>query len=255
MNLTVLIVMGAAICLFLQGAAFWLGAGLLVAVSAYGAFSLLAELDPRGVPVEALGTPAAATFATLGLARLGGPSPLGALTLIAGGLLIGATLLLEARLLGPADSSHTRRRQQLVPLVVLLAFLCFTGVAGAVHGGAGSLPTVVGEEAGLIALALVDALVAFVLGYRLAGARSASVRQAAWAAGTFAVVIGVSAAVLRAMDLPRLLGPALLAAIFYLWSAYRSASRAERRSGGWLTEYLALAAAAVVAIAWNLLIR
>jgi hypothetical protein len=258
LNLVALVVMAAGIALFLDGPAFWIGAALLVAVSAFGTFSLLAELDPRGVPVESLTTPAVASFVTVGLARLAGPTPAGVVALAAGAVLIGASLFLEARLLGPADRTHARRVQQLVPLVVLLAFLGFTSVAGAIYGGpadTGATPTVAGTETAIIVLALTDALVAFILGYRLAATRSASVRQAAWAAGTFAVVIGVAAALLRAIALPRLLGPALLAAIFYLWSAYRSASRAERRSGGWLTEYLALAGAAVLAVAWNLLLR
>ena len=257
-ELATLVVITSGICVFLDGAAFWLGALIVAAAAAYGTFSLLAELDPRGVPIESLALPTAATFATVGLARLGGASPIGLAALLAGGVLLVVTLVLEIRLLRPTDAAHGQRQQQVVPLTVLVAFLCFTGVAGAVYGGpatTGARPTVSGGELSLLVLALVDALVAFVLGYRLAAVRSTSVRQAAWAAGTFAVVIGVAAAVLRAVGLPRLLGPALLAAIFYLWSAYRSASRSERRSGAWLGEYLALAAAAALAVAWNLLLR
>jgi hypothetical protein len=257
-ELAVLVGLTAGLGIFLEGPAFWVGALLVVTAAGFGTFSLMAELDPRGVPIESLALPSAAAFATLGLARLAGPSPIGLAALLAGGLLVAVILGFEIRLLGPADPAHGLRQQQLVPLTVLVAFLCFTGVAGAVYGGpatTGAQPTVGAGEVALLVLALVDAAVAFVLGYRLAAVRSASVRQAAWAAGTFAVVVGAAAALLRAVGLPRLLGPALLAAIFYLWSAYRSASRSERRSGAWLGEYLALAAAAALAIAWNLLLR
>src|SRR3990172_8197785 len=66
---------------------------------------------------------------------------------------------------------------------------------------------------------------------------------------------GAGAALLRALALPRLLGPAILAGIFYLWSAYRAAPGAERRSAGWLWEYLVLALALAGVVAWNLLVR
>lgn len=265
-NLVALVLLSAGIGIFLQGAAFWVGALLLAAATAYGAFALMADLDPRGVPIESLATPAAAAFATLGLAHLAG-AELAALPVLAGGgALLAVSLLLEARLLGPADASNPHREQQLLVVTVLLSFLCFTAVAGAVPGGLGGETGAAGDagpdagnaggqEASLLLLAVADGAVAFVLGYRLAALRSPSVRAAARAAGTFGVVIAASAALIRAIALPRLLGPALLAAVFYLWSAYRSASGLERRSAAWLWEYLALTGAAALAVAWNLLLR
>jgi hypothetical protein len=256
-NLVTLVVAVAGICIFLDGPFFWLGVLVCVGAAAYGAFSVFLELDPRGVPIESLATPAAAAFATIGISRLAGPSVAGLVCLALGGILVSVSVLLESRLLGPADPARQRRQQQLILLSVFLGFLCFTGVAGAVDGGLGEAPLrpIASAEATFILLVVADAVIAFVLGYRLAAFRSASVRQAAWSAGTYAVVIAVAAGFVRAIALPRLLGPALLAAVFYLWSAYRTSSRAERRSSAWLTEYAALAGAAVLAVAWNLLLR
>jgi hypothetical protein len=257
-NFVVLVLLASVVGVFLEGAGFWLGTLLICAVTAYGAFTLMANVEPRGVPIEALVSPAAATFATVTLAHGVGFTAAVPVILAAGGVLLATTIVLEMRLLGPAEAADPLRQQQLVLLAVLLAFLCFSGTAASVYSGllgpeAGA--GVGGQEANLLVFVLVDAGIAFFLGYRLAASRSATVRAAAREAGTFAVVIAVAAALVRAIALPRLLAPALLAAVFYLWTGYRSASRAERRSNGWLWEYLALAGAAALAVAWNLLLR
>ena len=44
------------------------------------------------------------------------------------------------------------------------------------------------------------------------------------------------------MGLPRLLGPALLTLVLYLWSAYRGVPRTARRDARWIWEILLLAA-------------
>jgi len=259
-NLAVLLVVLAALASLLEGPAVWLGALIVGAAAAFGAFHFLAEVDPRGVPIESLATPAVAAMALAGMAHLAGVGPALAAILMGGGLLLVATLLLEARLMGPADDARARRERQLVPVVVLLAFLGFASVAGAIYAGlAAPLPGTTEpaaiDQGSLLLLAVADGVVAFLLGYRLAAVRAPDLIEAAWAAGTFAVVIGVGAALLRALALPRLLGPAILAGIFYLWSAYRAAPGAERRSAGWLWEYLVLALALAGVVAWNLLVR
>src|SRR3972149_5012235 len=193
-NLAVLLVVLAALASLLEGPAVWLGALIVGAAAAFGAFHFLAEVDPRGVPIESLATPAVAAMALAGMAHLAGVRPALAAILRGGGLLLVATLLLEARLMGPADDARARRERQLVPVVVLLAFLGFASGAGAVSAG-------------------------------------------------------------RAAPLPGLRGPASLAGIFYLGSAYRAAPGAERRSAGWLWEYLVLALALAGVVAWNLLVR
>jgi hypothetical protein len=107
----------------------------------------------------------------------------------------------------------------------------------------------------MLLLAVLDGLIAFLLGYRLTALRAPDLIEATWAAGTYAVAVGVAAALLRALALPQLLGPAILAGVFYLWSAYRAAPGAERRSSGWIWEYLVLIVALVGVVLWNQLVR
>ena len=47
-----------------------------------------------------------------------------------------------------------------------------------------------------------------------------TVRDALWSALTYAAAIAIGAAALRAMAIPRLIGPALLTLAFYLWDAF-----------------------------------
>ena len=57
---------------------------------------------------------------------------------------------------------------------------------------------------------------------RLSGRRRCAVgdvRDALWSAVTYAAAIAIGAAALRAMEIPRLVGPALLTLAFYLWDA------------------------------------
>jgi hypothetical protein len=250
----------AAIGFIVAADAVWPAALLVAGATAAGTFLLLAELDPRGVPIEALATPVVAAAALTCLTAFVGVGAWSLPVLGGGAILTGLALSIERRLLGPADESHARARQQLMPFAVLLAFVGFVAVAASVPGGlvepaSGTQGSAGLDEPGLLVLAVADGLIAFLLGYRLAALQAPSVREATWAAGTFAVIIGAGAASLRALALPRLVGPAILAAIFYLWTAYRQASGAERRSAAWLWEYLALAGAAALAVAWNLLLR
>ncbi len=249
----------AAVGMLLDGPVLWLAGIALGALAAFGAFAILAEHEPRGVPIEQLMPPAVAAIGTLGLAHLAGVSLLAIPALAVGGALVWASVALERRLLAPVGEELERGRNTLQQLAILVAFAGFSGVAGAVPGGLaepaglGSSPPL--DERLLVLLVVADALVAFLLGYRLVALRMVRVGDAAFAAGTFAVVVGVSAAVLRALALPRLVGPAVLAAVFALWAAYRAAPGAERRSFSWLWEYGILSLAAALAVAWNLLLR
>ena len=106
-------------------------------------------------------------------------------------------------------------------------------------------------------LALDDALVA--LAARLPRSRRARYgtrRDAARSAVTYAIVIAIAAGAIRAIDLPRLVGPAVLTLVFYLWDALhgvgaRSAAASPgscgRRSCSW--------SLALVVVAWNLRLR
>ena len=93
------------------------------------------------------------------------------------------------------------------------------------------------------------------LGYRLAAMRAPTLPEAAAAAASYAAVIAIVAAALRVVQLQRLLGPALLVLVLYLWSAFRGGPRGSRRDPWWVVEIAALALLGAIVIAWNLVIR
>ena len=104
-------------------------------------------------------------------------------------------------------------------------------------------------------MAVNAALVALLLGYRLALFRYGTVRDAARSAATSAIVVAVTAGAVRAVDLPLLVGPALLTLVFYLWDALHGSAPARRREPRFLWEALLLAALGVVVVLWNLRLR
>ena len=110
-------------------------------------------------------------------------------------------------------------------------------------------------ETNLLVLAGADAIVAFLLGYRAASLRVANLRDAVWSALTYAVAIAIGAAALRAMEIPRLIGPALLTLLFYLWDAFAGSAPSRRRDGAWLWQTGLLVVLGLGVIAWNLLLR
>ena len=65
----------------------------------------------------------------------------------------------------------------------------------------------------------------------------------------------MAAGALRAMDVPRLVGPAALTLVFYLWDALHATAPARRREARFLWETVLLAVLAVVVVAWNLGLR
>jgi hypothetical protein len=255
-ELVTLVVGAAVVGLLLDGWPLWLagiGVGLATAL---GAFVILAPRDQRGVPIESLAFPAVAGTATLGIAHLAGVTWLAVPALSVGGALVAASILVECRTLAPAGEEDAGTRGLVVQLGLLVAFVAFAGIAGGIPGGlAGSVSGAPVEERHLALLVGAHGTVAFVLGYRISALRISTLRGAAWAAGTFAVVVAIATAAIRALAVPRLLGPAVLSVVFYLWSAYRAAPGAERRSAQWIWEYAVLAIAAAVTVAWNLLLR
>jgi hypothetical protein len=66
------------------------------------------------------------------------------------------------------------------------------------------------------------------------------------------VVIALGAAAIRAMGIPRLIGPALLMVLLYLWDTVHSAPASRRRDPRWLWETLALAGLAAAVAFWNI---
>jgi hypothetical protein len=110
-------------------------------------------------------------------------------------------------------------------------------------------------EPDLLVLATGDAVIAFLLGYRAAALRVSNARDALWSAATYAAAIAIGAAAVRFLEIPRLLGPALLALTFYLWDAFHGAAPARRRDPRWLWQTLLLVALGMAVIALNLMAR
>jgi hypothetical protein len=160
-----------------------------------------------------------------------------------------------AQATGTTDADRAR----ILAAAVVTAFVAFTGIAALVPGGFPEPGTMDAEaaltEGWLLVLALDDALIALILGYRVASVRYGSARDAIRSALTYAIVIAVAAGALRAMDVPRLVGPAALTLVFYLWDAIHATAPARRREARFLWETILLAMLAVVVVAWNLGLR
>lgn len=240
---------------------FLLGAMLLGTLQVLGdERSRGAASGALGIPIESLILPAVAAVACVGAIRL---VPFGlwlAPALVLTALLVSRCLDLEARILEAREGLDADGRAAVLVTILLVAFVAFIGVAATVRGGlaqpgesgvaGGPLP-----ESDLLALAVADAFIAFLLGYRAVALRLGSARDVLWSAATYAAAIAIGAAALRAMEVPRLLGPALLTLAFYLWDAFHAASPMRRRDARWLWQTLLLAGLGIVVVAWNVLLR
>jgi hypothetical protein len=258
------IVVGAIVALarFAPEGFVWPIAVVLFAAVYLGALQIVGEADPAaqstGVPVESVILPAGAALAALGAIRL---VPIGvvlapALVLAAGQ--VGLTLVTELRIARASGPPSSAARTTVQIEILIVGFLGFAGVAALVPGG---LPQPGDATGGLnpaplawVAQAGGDALIAFVLGYRSAALRSSIFRDVAWFAVTGAVVVAIAAVALRSIEIPRILGPALLLLVFFLWDAIHSGGRAarRRRDPRRIWETALLAALAIVVIGWTL---
>ena len=255
----------AAIGRLAEGPALWVAALLaglalgLAALEILGADDAPPGVAELGVPVEALLLPAATGLASVVAIHV---VPVGLLlvpALVAVGSLVASSIAIERRILARPSGPTAADRSALLGLVMLVAFLAFTGIAAAIPGALVE-PLQSGAEApvpglalgGLALLATLDGLVAGVLGYRMAALQGPTFRGALGVALSYAAVIAIAAAALRAMALPRLLGPSLLTLVLYLWSAYRGVPRGARRDPRWIWEVILLAALGLLVILWNL---
>lgn len=240
----------------------WLVAAILLSAILIGALQVLAdEASPAeaaaGVAVEALILPAVAAVACLGAIRL---VPFGlwlAPALAITWLLVRRTLALEARIHHARTGLSADDRTAVLVTILVIAFIGFTGVAAMVpgglvqpQGGNGPLP-----ETNLLVLAAGDGIIAGLLGYRAVALRIGNLVDALWSAATYLAAIAIAAAALRAMEIPRLIGPALLTLAFYLWDAVAGTQPARRRELRWIWQTGLLAALGVIVAAWNLLLR
>jgi hypothetical protein len=57
------------------------------------------------------------------------------------------------------------------------------------------------------------------------------------------------------MEIPRLLGPALLVLAFYLWDALTGAQSSRRREPRFIWQTGLLAVLGILVVAWNLMLR
>jgi hypothetical protein len=247
----------------LSGPLVWVAGGLLLAAMIFGTLQVLAATEDdrfaggRGVPVESLILPAVAAIGCLGAIRL---VPLGLAVipaLAATAFLIDRTLALETQLVTAEQVPTADDRSQALVTMLVVAFVAFVGVAAVVPGGiagygpAGA-PVVPLPLGNLLLLGLADAFIAGLLGYRAAALRATSLREALWSALTYGVAIAIGAAAIRAMGIPRLIGPALLMFLFYLWDVLHGATPARRRDPRWIWETALLAGLGAIVALWNL---
>jgi hypothetical protein len=253
-DLTVITVVVVAFSRAADGPMLWFLGALLFGAVVLGWLQVIGEGEPRGVPVESLLLPGAATLAAVGGVRLVplGPALIPAALLL--GLLLDRCLALEARLVrarsGPTDDDRT----ELMVLVLLTAFVGFAGAASMLPGGlvepiGETIPT---DPLEVLGLALTDAGLAAVLGYRVAALGHPSVRRALMAAATSAAIIALAAGALRALDVPRLIGPAALTVVLFLWMSIEASRPSTRRDPRWIWELVLLALLGVVVVALNL---
>jgi hypothetical protein len=166
-------------------------------------------------------------------------------------------LALEVGILAQPNSVSDGDRARVLVAAVATAFIAFTGVAALVPGG---MPEPTGlatagsstmTQGWLVVLAVADAAVAFVIGWRISALRFGQPLEVARSALTYALVIAIAAGLIRAIDLPRLVGPAVLTLVFYLWDAQHGSAPARRRERRFLLEMTLLGILAVVVVAWN----
>jgi hypothetical protein len=171
-------------------------------------------------------------------------------------LLVRRTLALEARIHRTVNGLTADDQTAVLVTILLVSFIGFSGVAAMVPGGLigrtghGSLP-----ETNLLVLAIGDGIIAGLLGYRAVALRVSRLSDALWSAVMYAAAIAIGAAALRAMEIPRLVGPALLTLAVYLWDALTGTAPARRRDLRWIWQIGLLAVLGIVVTAWNLMLR
>jgi hypothetical protein len=259
-ELVVAAVVMVALTRAVESADAFLIAGLLPVVMLAAGVGVLRIGTAGTRPFEALLIPAVLTGGAGAAIHLV-PIGLGLVPILLGfAVLLDRILVLELRLLGQATAVTESDRSRVVLAAVVTAFVAFTGIATLVPGGlaepgGATTGSPALTEGWLVVLALNDALVALVLGYRLAVLRYGTARDAARSAATFAIVVAVAAGAVRAIDLPQLVGPAVLTLVFYLWDALHGSGAVRRREPRFLWETILLVVLALVVVAWNLRLR
>jgi hypothetical protein len=235
-------------------------AGLLPVAVLLAGLGVLKTSGAPSRPYAALLLPAVLTGAAAAGVHLV-PAGLWLIVVVAAfAIVLDRVVKLEARIVLQVSGASESDRSQVLAAAVATAFLAFTGVAALIPGGmpepAGS--PVAGSstmtQGWLAVLALGDALVALVIGWRISALRFGAPLGVARSAITYALVIAISAGLVRAIDLPRLVGPAVLTLVFYLWDAQHASAPARRRERRFVLEMLLLAGLAVLVVTWNALV-
>ena len=138
-----------------------------------------------------------------------------------------------------------------------LSFAAFAAIGGIVPGGLAGAGGVLSMPA-LAATVALDVLVGGLVGYRIASITRNSrfdrmVRVLA--VGQYAVPVGIAGALLRALALPRLFGPALLTLVAYVVTVLRESPEPVLYNRRLLQEAAVLVLAGALAVAWGLLVR
>ena len=240
---------------FADGLSVWVIGGLLFAAVALGAWQVLGDEAASGIPPESTINPAVATAASVWALRLV-PIGLGlAPALLVIGVLVDRCLRIEERVVVGSHALTSSDRTALLVAAVVIGFVGFTGVALMVPGGLAD-PSAPGAtlltDQGLLVLALADGLIAMLLGFRLSVIRQANLRAAVWSAATYGAAIAIGAAAVRAIGIPRLVGPGILTLVFFLWDAFHGASPARRRDPRWIWQTALLVVLGAAVVAWNL---
>ncbi|HLX34346.1 MAG TPA: hypothetical protein VKR30_03785 [Candidatus Limnocylindrales bacterium] len=248
---------------FVDGQLAWLMAALIVAAVAFGALQVIGAAAPQGettgIPIESVIPPALAAVGGAGLLRIipEGLLLIPALAVIA--WFVERVATTEARLARSANSPSAADRSTVLVEALVAGFGAFVGIAAIAAGGltlssGGIPPTTAGPfERG--ALAVADGLVAFLLAYRIAALRSSVARDVAWMATTAAAVVTIASALLRQVEIPGILGPALLVLVLFLWDAIHGSPPARRRDPRRLAETALLVVLGVVVVAWSIGLR
>lgn len=247
---------------FLDGPLAWLMGALLLAGVMFAALQILADADPAGptvgVPIESVMSPGLAAAGGMGVLRL---VPVGlvlvpVLAFVAWYIL--RTLTTEARLARATTPPSSADRTAVLVQGLVAAFGAFVGVAILLGGGLpdGASTEVPSATLGDLALlAVADGTIAFLLGYRIAALRSSSIRDVVWAASTAASVVAITAAILRSIQIPSLLGPALLILVLFLWDAIHGSAPVRRQDPRRVWEALLLVVLGLIVVGWSLGLR
>ena len=259
-----------ALSRFVDGQLAWLMVALILVGIALGALQVIGSGEgpagsaggvggaTAGVPIESLIPPALAAAAGAGVIRV---VPIGLLLIpaLAGvAWFIERVATTEARLARASSPPSAADRSVVLVQALASAFGAFVGIAALASGGispAGGLPPATTGPFERGGLAVADGIVAFLLAYRIAALRSSVIRDVAWMATTAAAVVTIAAAVLRQLQIPGLLAPALLVLVLFLWDALHGAPPARRRDPRRLAETVLLLALGIVVVVWSIGLR